>query len=381
MSAFARSDSAAGGLSAYTLTEIFRLFDTDSSESIDLDEFKRLVRVLLKFRAHSTSEPEAAQVNSIMDTLRPRLSRFCAKCPGYLDLTEFLSAVRADATLEELEWISVALATFFSTQNHAVLNSEFPFEPTFEKAELKVWHSMPPSLECTLPLDGRRKVACIPSRNWQVAFRLSPEVYPPDGRAVQVKIHRADTVADVAARIVQEWPGLRGRDFHPPSPAALQLRINGGRVYLPSELVDSIGFLFRTPGFVVEPAGNNSHSDSAYSLSAAEVTAFNAAPPAGTIAATGAVPGRSSSSHPPLALLLCEEHLGDIRHSLHAEAERHRRAVEKLEWQLDAQSDALVAGSAQLGDRFQADQDDLKRQITGVRGDIAACRRGWAERD
>ena len=347
--------------SSYLLTRIFSLFDTDKSEAIDLDvELKQFVQVLLRLRGNQN--PTVAAVNALFDVLKPRLVRFCRTQHGELSLSEFIAAMRDPATLVSHEWIGDALTDFFDRRNFPVLKAEFPFQPGWEYQELEDWHELPQGLECTMPLDNSRKMARIPEKNWQVGFRLDAQAFPPDGRMLQVKINKTDTVADVLRRIANDWPGLRGRNFQPPSADSLQLRKQFGRVYFPDERVVDIGYQFKSEGFCVE------------------LLRGDAAAAASSTAGGGGAPMAQPSAAPPAIdpslerLVRCCDRIADLRTSLLDERRRFQQRLDSLEGGLNQESDEGAALADTLGGRFKADRDDLKTQIVVLREQIGSSR-------
>jgi len=271
-------------------------------------------------------------------------------------------------TLSGHDWIATVVFQFFDGRNFPLLNTEFPFIPEWQDKELEDWQNLPQGILCDFPLDNRRKKARIPEKGWQCGFRIEPSLFPPDGRSVQVKIDETDTVADVLKKISNDWPGLRGRDYHPPAPNSLQLRKLGGRVYFPDEIVEKIGYEFKSPGFCVERRDEaETVSSTMYrraSTGVKEATASMVPPPP--------PPPASSPIDPSLArLLTCSDNLFDLRSSLFDERRRFQQKLVTLEAALNDESDKCAALGETLGSRFKADRDDLKQQIAVLREQIS----------
>ena len=363
-----------GRQSAYLLTKIFALFDSDLSESIDLDvELKQMVRVLIQLR-DADSTAGVAAVNSVFEVLRPRVVRHCKSKAGSLTLSEFVLAFQDPLTLAGHDWIAGEIAHFFDRRNFKFLNTEFPFLPQWEYKELEDWHEVPQGLECTLPLDHGRKRARIPERNWQCGFRIEAALCPPDGRNVQVKINKSDTVGDVLKRISDDWPGLRGRDYHPPPPSALQLRkAFGGRIYFPDEKVLNIGYEFKSPGFCVE------RRDEAFSSTAHSGSGVGVKEMAGASVAPvspAAQPAKTAIAVDPMIerLRTSSDRLCDLHSALVDERRRFQQRLKSLEDALNHESDEAAALGDTLGGRYKADREDLKQQVSALRDHIDKSR-------
>lgn len=354
--------------SAYLLTKIFALFDSDLSESIDLDvELKQMVRVLIQLR-DADSNVGVSAVNSVFEVLKARVVRHCKSKAGSLTLCEFVSAFQDPLTLAAgHDWIAGVIAQFFDRRNYKFLNAEFPFLPQWEFKELEDWHEVPQGLECTLPLDHGRKKARIPEKNWQCGFRIEAALCPPDGRNVQIKISKSDTVGDVLKRISDDWPGLRGRDFHPPPPSSLQLRkAFGGRIYFPDEKVLNIGYEFKSPGFCVERRDEASFlSSTAHSGSGVGVKEMAGAQPAKTALAVDPMIERLRQSG---------DRLCDLHSALVDERRRFQHRLISLEDALNLESDEAAALGDTLGGRYKADREDLKQQVSALRVHIEKSR-------
>ena len=239
-----------------TLSKIFMLFDPNRSGFVDVASIEKLVNCLMVLQS-GVLEQDKREVH---ENTREIASRVVARACDRIELVEFLNAALAvpcpfDFVLHG-PGLTHTLLHFFDVANYALLDELFPFTPTYEYQVIEVFQSIPRNCESILSV-------CNSNRMAKISDPLQADLTISNGHHVRVWLSRYDTPDVICRKIVENWPGVRGRNFHPPAAANLELLKDGSRVPI-RETVESLGMFQDTSAFLVHLLGDPLPSNCAH---------------------------------------------------------------------------------------------------------------------
>jgi hypothetical protein len=128
--------------------------------------------------------------------------------------------------------------SFFSSSTTASVSdsSQNDFIPTFE------WQKLPKNNQISysgLDINLTTKMAKIPS----IDLQLTLSIPALDNRSIRIKVCRNDKISSLYKAIINEWPGLRGRNFFAPEYKRIRLSYNN-QYLLSSQTVEDSRLYF-----------------------------------------------------------------------------------------------------------------------------------------
>lgn len=236
-----------------TLCKVFRLFDSECSGHVTVIGFEDLVRCLMVLKSRCLEQTN----EYVHENTREIASQVVAEFPDRIQLSEFLEAAMGDPTPFEYTrhgpGLSDTLLNFFDVNNYEILDELFPFKPTYEYQNIDVFQTIPRNCESIMSVCNSTRMAKI-SDPMQANIKIS------DGSNVRVWLGRHDTSIEICDKVVENWPGLRGRNFHPPQPSELML-LNKNKPVGPHETVESMGMFHNVPHFTIQVLTHNESAE------------------------------------------------------------------------------------------------------------------------
>ena len=214
-------------MSTYKLASIFRFYDKDGSESIDIIEFKKLIADALIVRDGTGKNEEV--VDSIAKSVASQIPSASATNIG---LQEFIAAVQqVPSPFNHPATGSPGLVTTLACPE---------FSPTYEFQVLSPWEakkwddrSFCWGLQNSI-VDGDMRRKCKISDPLQVKFRI-----PALDERIGIRVNSSDTVQDLYKKI-SEHPLFKRRTFKP-EPSTISLSRSKDAITVATPIVSPRG--------------------------------------------------------------------------------------------------------------------------------------------